>query len=231
MSRSSSDWTPARITTSIWLDPSDMATAYQDSAGTTAGAVSSPVGKRLDKSGNNLHVVQATSAARPTLDLTSGIYSDAQDGIDDGYSTATFSAGTLGADMDCFVAIKRNGTAKGVVGVFGTGHFAYFESGASANSTHLAGGTASSYLIDGVAVPGGTSVTGGQLHTALTADAWHILEVRNLQLSGWTLLGVGGYSGYPLNASIAGVVLCPAQSAENRTKIRTYLADKVGVTL
>lgn len=42
----------------------DLATAYQDAAGTTAGALEAPVGRRLDKSGNGSHMTQSTAAAR-----------------------------------------------------------------------------------------------------------------------------------------------------------------------
>jgi len=51
-----------------WYDPSDLTTLFQDSAGTTpVTAVEQPVGRMLDKSGNNNHAFQATSASRPVL--------------------------------------------------------------------------------------------------------------------------------------------------------------------
>jgi hypothetical protein len=40
---------------------------YQDSAGTVAAVLESPVGKQLDLSGNNNHRTQTTNAYRPTL--------------------------------------------------------------------------------------------------------------------------------------------------------------------
>lgn len=52
----------------IWLDPSDMSTLFQDTAGTTpVTAVEQPVGRILDKSGNGNHATQATTASRPVL--------------------------------------------------------------------------------------------------------------------------------------------------------------------
>jgi hypothetical protein len=49
-----------------WYDPSDLSALFQDSAGTTAVTTAGqPVGKMLDKSGNDNHATQATSAARP----------------------------------------------------------------------------------------------------------------------------------------------------------------------
>ena len=52
----------------VWYDPSDFSTMFQDSAGTTpVTAVEQPLGRILDKSGNNNHATQATSASRPVL--------------------------------------------------------------------------------------------------------------------------------------------------------------------
>ena len=51
-----------------WYDPSDYSTLFQDSTGTTpVTAVEQPVGRMLDKSGNNNHALQATAASRPVL--------------------------------------------------------------------------------------------------------------------------------------------------------------------
>lgn len=51
----------------VWLDPSDLTTLFQDSAGTTpVTAAGQSVGLVLDKSGRGHHATQATAAARPT---------------------------------------------------------------------------------------------------------------------------------------------------------------------
>lgn len=50
----------------VWYDPSDLSTLYQDAAGTVPVTLDGdPVGKVLDKSGNNNHAKQTISAARP----------------------------------------------------------------------------------------------------------------------------------------------------------------------
>jgi len=65
-----------------WYGPSDLSTLFQDSAGTTpVTTAGQPVGRMLDKSGNDNHAAQATTAARP-------IYQTAPDrvtidGVDD----------------------------------------------------------------------------------------------------------------------------------------------------
>lgn len=55
-------WTPANITTALWLDASDSSTIT-----TVSGAVS----QWNDKSANANHVTQSTSSARPTLNTGS----------------------------------------------------------------------------------------------------------------------------------------------------------------
>ena len=57
-----------------WYDPSDLSTMFQSSDGTTAVSVGDPVGYIADKSGNGNHAIQATSAKRPTLRETGGLY-------------------------------------------------------------------------------------------------------------------------------------------------------------
>lgn len=57
----------------LWYDPQDLATMYQDAAGTLpvyrpgTGLVDPPVGLMLDKSGGEYHASQNTTLARPTL--------------------------------------------------------------------------------------------------------------------------------------------------------------------
>lgn len=72
VSAGSAPWSPARLFATgeegAWYDPSDLATLFQDSAGTTpVTAVGQPVGLILDKSGNGNHASQSTSTARPLL--------------------------------------------------------------------------------------------------------------------------------------------------------------------
>jgi hypothetical protein len=66
---------------------------WQDSAGTTPGAVDSPVGRIDDKSGNANHWTQASAAARPMLRQDgNGNYYIERDGADDVLdSTAGFT--------------------------------------------------------------------------------------------------------------------------------------------
>lgn len=49
----------------LWLDASDAATLFQDSAGTTPAGIGDVVGRWSDKSGNNNHATQATTGVKP----------------------------------------------------------------------------------------------------------------------------------------------------------------------
>ena len=76
-----------------WYDPSDSSTVWQDAAGTTPATVGDPVGRIDDKSGNGNHATQTTSAARPVLQSSGGLYYLDFDGVDDYLTTATFASG------------------------------------------------------------------------------------------------------------------------------------------
>lgn len=67
----------------LLFDFGDLSTLYQDAAGTIpVTAVGQPVGKILDKSGNNYHATQPITAARPTLVQINGLYALSFDGLD-----------------------------------------------------------------------------------------------------------------------------------------------------
>jgi hypothetical protein len=154
------------------------------------------------------------------------------DGTDDSLSTATQSAGAFGSNVDWFAAVKRD-TAGNVVFSYQTAGGAAFiamaESG-SGSVCHANVGTPTVW-VDGVQLTGGTSVTRGTLHTALTVGVWHILELRGLDLSAWTVWAEGAYTSYVHNGGKGAQVLVDAPSDADRTKTQTFLADLYGVTL
>lgn len=81
----------------MWYDPSDFSTMFQDWQGTTpVTATGQPVGKILDKSGNNNHLYQGTAGSRPLLQQDgSGKYYLDFDGTNDYMFTGENSGGTL----------------------------------------------------------------------------------------------------------------------------------------
>jgi hypothetical protein len=58
-------WTPAAITTNLWLDAADSSTLFDASVGGSLVADGGNVGRWEDKSGNARHAIQATSGNRP----------------------------------------------------------------------------------------------------------------------------------------------------------------------
>jgi len=90
-----------------WYDPSDLSTLFQNSDGTTAVAVGDPVGYIADKSGNGSHAIQATSAKRPTLRESGGLYYLEFDGAQ-GLRTASNIDFTGTDTMSAFLGVKKN---------------------------------------------------------------------------------------------------------------------------
>lgn len=67
-----------------WYDPWDIATLFQDSAGTTpTAAAGDPIGRIMDKSGAGNHATQATTTSRPLWQTTYAAF----DGTDDSWAT------------------------------------------------------------------------------------------------------------------------------------------------
>lgn len=94
-----------------WYDPSDIATLFQDAAGTVPVTASGqPVGRMLDKSGRGNHLTQATAAARPTYTVAGALRYLAFDGVDD-FMVATAATMSLGQKLTSWVAMTRGANA------------------------------------------------------------------------------------------------------------------------
>ncbi len=196
------------------------------------------------------HMFQATSTARPllseydgqtlgpgnTYDATGFPIYQKYDGTDDGMATATFAAGTLTSAMDCLIAVRRDAAGNAVCGLYesvaeANKVFGIAESGSGSGCVGSGAGTPTVW-VDGAQLTGGTAVTRGTLHTALSAGDWHILELRGLDLSTWTAAGAGPYTSYVLNGGRGGILLFPSSTpTADRDAARTWLGAKVGLTL
>ena len=158
------------------------------------------------------------------------------DGVDDGMATAAFSAGTLTSAMDCMIAVRRGSAASCVAGLYNgiadaTKFFGMAESASGSGCVGSGAGTPTVW-VDNTQLTGGTAVTRGTLHTALTVGDWHILEFRNLDLSTWTAAGFGLYTSYVFPGPRGDIMLYPSTtSTEDKDAARQWLADYYGVTL
>jgi hypothetical protein len=158
------------------------------------------------------------------------------DGVDDGMATATFAAGTLTSAMDCMIAVRRDSAAACVAGLYNgiadaTKFFGMAESASGSGCVGSGAGTPTVW-VDNAQLTGGTAVTRGTLHTALTVGDYHILEFRGLDLSTWTAAGFGLYTSYVFPGARGDILLYPSTaSTEDKDAARQYLADYYGVTL
>lgn len=116
-----------------WYDPSDLSTLFQDSAGTTPVTASGqPVGKMNDKSGNGLHMLQATSAKRPTYTTSGGLHFLDFDGTDDAMSVASVVPGADKAQI--FAGVRKDSDTGGIIAELSV------NAGSNAGSFYLVGG-------------------------------------------------------------------------------------------
>jgi len=75
-----------------WYDPSNFATLFQDSAGTTpVTAVEQPVGLQLDLSGRGNHRRQTTSANRPVVSARVNLLTKTEEGSGWQYDALTYT--------------------------------------------------------------------------------------------------------------------------------------------
>lgn len=82
-------FSPESLSPSVFFDPSQMSSLFQDIAGTMAvSADNQPVGLWQDLSANGQNLGQEVSAARPTYRTDGSFHWVEADGVDDGLKTA-----------------------------------------------------------------------------------------------------------------------------------------------
>jgi hypothetical protein len=146
----------------------------------------------------------------------------------DGLAAAAFVAGTLGANMDVFIPMKRNTSGK-VVSLYDNAANGerYVGTMATANGTVDLGSGAPTYAVNGNVL---AAATRPAIEAAMGTGRWSLLEIRNANLSGWTGIGVGGYATFELNGSIGSVRVMPAQTDAARTSLRDSIMASYGIT-
>jgi len=159
------------------------------------------------------------------------------DGTDDGWTTGTKYAGTIGSNaMECLIAIRRDSSAAMVCGLYeSAGHatkvFGIAESGSSSPCVGADAGSGVTVWVDNVQLAGGTAVTRNTLHAALTPGVPHILEFRGLDQSAWTAAEFGKYTGYIFNGAVYKIHAFAAGQDANRERDKRKMAAEWGVTL
>ena len=95
-----------------WYDPSDLNTLFQDAAGTIpVTADGDPVGLMLDKSGNDNHASQSTTAAKPVYRTDGSKRWIELDGVDDHLSVPVAAQGDADDSNSVFSASLHDGVS------------------------------------------------------------------------------------------------------------------------
>jgi len=229
-----------------WYDPSDLASMFQSSDGTTAAVVDQPVGYIRDKSGNGNHAIQATSDKRPTLRQSGSLYYLEFDGANDCLATSAIDF-TGGDQMSVFAGAAKTASTNQVVAELSSsissnnGSFRLFGSSTiwryTSKGTNLVNGSASDYGIPSTSVLSGTSdISADQLTFNVDGDQ---------EANPTSDQGTGNYGNYalnigsrdngaslPLTGNIYGLVVrSTVSSAAEIAATEAYMATKSGVTL
>jgi hypothetical protein len=109
-------FSPARLFAAgekgCWFDPSDLASLFEDTAGTLPATVNGRVGRMVDKSGNGHHAIQTNSWARPFLRVDSAGRPYLEfDGVDDCLQTSLTGLGLANSRATLACGYRANGAA------------------------------------------------------------------------------------------------------------------------
>jgi hypothetical protein len=230
-------WTPANITTALWLDATDNATVFSDAGTTQAVAGSSTVQQWNDKSGNARNLSQSTAALRPSY-TSAGL---------NGKNILTFTSKTMRSALDAlslptlavFAVASNSENLKVLFGIpqAATTHtgpffrFLVFRSTTGAFETRINTGT-------GVA---GTFGSGNNIYSLDSSNGQGRLNgTVQVTITPATLtypnsvpfiLGGNAAGGELMNGIFAEVVaVSSAPSTDTRERIEGYLAHKWGLT-
>jgi len=160
------------------------------------------------------------------------------DGLDDGMSS-NFAVGTFGTSMDAWVVCSLAAGEESAVLVDdpivgGSRYFGTLQSGSSLRQRADGAATANaSFSVNGVLAGGTENPTRAEIYTAVTSVSRAIVQATNLDLSAFYGIRIGNYagngSGFGFQGRHFAVLICPAQTDANRTKIRKALAKQFGI--
>jgi hypothetical protein len=249
----SAAFTPADISTSLWLDAADATTITE-----SGGAVS----QWDDKSGNVRHASQPSSGSRPTISAAAQNSLDALsfDGLSDFFSLASALPLASSGSFDVFFAGKPNNSDRvnlyggaGIVRQYpgsdaaGSWAVGVRNNGAVAVQHHLTSGSNSNGAVSGGSIStntnaiafwrydtdgGATSqdrweirVNGGAPASTSTSTTSFLWDAGNGEIGrSWT------GSGYYFQGLMYEIVITTAKlSAADRQKVEGYLAHKWGL--
>jgi hypothetical protein len=235
-------WTPADITTALWLDAADSSTLFDAVSGGSTPAANGETARWEDKSGNARHATQSTSGSRPVRKTA------LQNGIDalefNGSSRFMSVDGVVsvfsGNDFPCsiFAACKSNNTTANqqiiwasnstgaIFSNFRAGNFFRF---VRAGTTAKAASSTTNTNWNAHAVSSsGTSATislNGTVAETADVDVSTLAAIDRARI-GSTAAGTDFFNG-PIGELI---VLATEASTDTRQTVEGYLAHKWGLT-
>jgi hypothetical protein len=226
-------WTPANITTALWLDAADASTVTLES-----GAVS----QWNDKSGNGRNLIQGNALAQPTYNLASlnGLNTLSFDGTNDTMASVSSTLPTGNSARSMLVVYKPNRTSatNAIAGQsLNTSSSSYFSLHfrvTPAGDPYFAG--FGNDLTDSAAIsldPKIAGVTHDGVTTTLFRNATQIAQGPKTLNTNSGIFRVGSSIGSIEFAQmlVAEIVFVSASiSALNRQQLEGYLAHKWGLT-
>lgn len=227
-------FTPASLSPAAWYDPSDLTSMFQNSNGTTAAVVDSPVGYIADKSGNGKHLTQADNVGRrPLLRQSGALYYLEYDGTDD----VLYNVLIMAQPWERISSIRQiTWTLNDVIyhGGVGGGAGNLYQNATTPDLRIYDGGAAAP--INSSAAVGADVViseirNGANSGIAVNSGAYVMGDtgtVSTVNLSvGAEPPGTGAANIRWYGAALVGRTL----TADERTDLREYMAGKAGVTL
>lgn len=210
---------------------------YQDVQGGTTTPVTTsgdPVGTVVNDSYVGGSFYSEIAANRPNFIDSGGVRHLDYASNDDYLKLPSFSPDYGGDNLCVFFSVRRSPSEATSIllagNVGGSSSFTYaypLQSGSALTSFYAGAGTPTLY-IDGSLF---TGTTRGDLYTALSDNSWHHVEVRGLDTSTWTNLGIGGYgSGFHYRGHIGPRVAIVPQdymTDRRRAKILEWMEDGV----
>lgn len=234
-----------------WFDPSDMATLFQDDAGTVpVTAADQVVGRMLDKSGNANHASQSTEASKPILRNSGTLWWLEFDGVDDFMLTTAISFVSTD-EISIFAGVRK--TSDAAVAIVAelsvdsnTQNGAFFLAAPGANATPNF-----AYRSNGTVRPASSAITLAAPATAVLTGLSDISApsqlIRSNGINGImvaTSQGTGNYGNYPLYIGRRGGATLPflgnlygliargvLTGAASLSATEKYMASKAGITL
>lgn len=229
----------------IWLDPSDVSTLQQDSAGITpVTAAGDPIGRIMDKSGAANHCIQATAASRPLWQKTLAAF----DGTDDSWGSAASIDFTSTDKVTVIAGVRKTSfVAIGIVAelsaVASTNNGAFFLAGPAnpgqSEFTYLSRGTANASAVATGQPSPVTAVLTGISDIAAPSTT---LRVNGTPVVSGATQGTGNFGNYPLfigrrnnaslpfNGNLYGlIVIGRLLSAFELSVCERYMAQQAGI--